>query len=306
MKKILYIAIILLTAVGCSPDSPYSTSPDTTIDMSIPQVSAGYLEAHFRPDRDAYYLVAVDTVVPGIDPLKIESRFMQEALDSAYRTYQAWREEQLQSGLPEHQVARFRSHSLQYGNTRHFAYFLRPNTDYWVYAFSVDPENIRPVSHLFIQTVHTLPKSPVICYFQYRIRGQWDFVYPWDATLMNINTTFPYAAATLDSVTLRQLCDERGISSPARFFADSLARIIAAKPTGYRILHGIYAHNNDGWGDDNSYTMFDEGVTYYTAFAGVDGGLPVDKHQQALYRFTWHEKMDTIFPFSAMLSWDEW
>lgn len=306
MKKILYIAIVLLTAVGCSPDSPYSTSPDTTIAISVRQLSAGYIEAAFTPDRDAYYLVAVDTVVPGIDPTAIEKLFMQMAVDSAYRTYQAWREEQEASGVPEHQIARFRSHSLQYGTTRHYAYFLRPNTDYWIYAFSVNPENHQPVSRLFVRTVHTLPESPVICYFQYRIRDQWDYVYPLDATLMNIHTAFPYVAATVDSVTVRRVCAERGISSPALFFLDSLEHVMATRPDDYRILHGIYAHNNDGIGDGSSDTHFVDGETYYTAFAGVDGSTRPGRHQSAVYRFTWHERMDTVFPFSAMLAIDEW
>lgn len=305
MRKIaLLIWVCLLCA--CSVEAPYSTSSDTKIQIDVRQVSAGYAQAEFTPDRDAYYLVAIDEVVEGVDPHKIERTFMQLALDSAYMVYVNWRYAKMMSGTPVHQIAPFQSHSLQYGHTDHFVYFLKPNTDYWVYAFAVDPEANRPVSHLSLQTIHTLPKSQTVCHFRYRVKGLWDYVYPYDKTNTTILSDFPYVGATMDSVTLRRRCEESQLYFPALFFADSLQRVMDQHLYDYRILHGIYAHYNDGVGDGTSVTEFEEGKTYYTAFAGVDGALVPGMDQNAVYRFTWHEDLDTVFPFSAALGWHEW
>lgn len=291
-----YFAYILFVAalVACNPEAPYTLDADASVEIKVHQVSAGFIEAEFVPDREAYYMVAADRVVAGIDPQKYSKQFMQMALDSAYKEYIGWRYDLLRDGVPVHQIAKFKDHALQYGSTRYFANYLEPNTDYWVYAFVVNPETNKAVSKLFYQTVHTKEKSVVACQFRYRIKDTWDYVYPID-TANNIISNFPYAGATMDSVALWEAVADwpEELRSPAAFFTDSLHRMIRNHNYDARILYGVYAHNNNGYGDGTSSTCFKEGVTYYTAFAGVDGGDV--SGQNGIYKFTWHPDMDTIF-----------
>lgn len=305
MKKIVNLMMAILLLVACSPEAPYSTDGDTVVKIEVKQIKSGYVCVSFTPDRDAYYLVSIDKVVPGLNPHKMERTFMQLALDSAYMTYVTWRYHQMLNGVPAHQVAPFQSHALQYGHTEFYAYYLEPDTEYWIYAFAVNPEANRPTSRLFIHTIRTEGTSSTICRFRYRVKGYWDYVYPLDS-LGNLLNDFPYMVGTLDSVEMRRRCIEGGFASPAVFFADSINRVLKEQDMNSRVLWGIYAHNNDGIGDGTSSTLFEEGHTYYTAMAGVDGQLYPGKDQNALFRFTWHENMDTIFSPASSLRWHEW
>lgn len=307
MKNRVFAYILFLVAlVACNPDAPYKLDTDTQIKIDIRQVSAGFMEAEFTPDRNAYYLVSTEKVRPGINPMEYSKQFMQLTLDSAYKEYIDWRYNLLQNGVPVHQIANFKDHALQYGSTQYFANYLDPNSDYWVYAFVVNPETNKPVSKLFLETIHTKERSEVPCRFRYRIKDTWDYIYPIDTITGNILSNFPYAAATIDSASLRKAVADwpEAMQYPANFFVDTLQRMLKIHDDNARILYGVYAHNNDGIGDGTSTTCFEEGVTYYTGMGGVDGGLV--EGQNGIYKFTWHAGMDTVFEPKHTLGWDRW
>lgn len=297
--------VIALTvmAAACNPEAPYSLKTDTELDLRVEQVSAGFLSVDVTPSRDVYYLVSVEKVVAGIDLDTYQKQFMQLALDSAYTEYIAWRHNLLRQGVPVHQIASFQDHALTYGKADYFAAYLQPDTDYWVYAFVVNPETNKPVTRLFWQTVHTAETSTVYCKFRYRIRDTWDYVYPVDEQ-GHILSDFPYAGATVDSARLWQALQTypEGKRYPANFFADSLTQLLAERDNA-PILFGVFARNHAP--EEHEGTLpFEEGVTYYTAFAGLDGGL--NPGQNGMYRFTWHQGMDTVFSPDQSLGWEMW
>lgn len=302
MRRVVYVfavvAAIAAVLSACNPEAPYSLKNDTKITIKVEQTSAGFVESSFSPSRDVYYLTSLEKVKEGRNPESYEKQFMQLALDSAYDYYLSWRRSLLEQGVPVHQIASFKDHCLEYGKTTYSFYYLEPDTDYWLFAFAVDPETNKAVSRLFLDTIHTLESSKIKCHFRYRIRGTWDYVYP-ENEKGEILSNFPYSGATVDSLTLR----ERMVASPAAFFLDSL-RTLFEQRNEAQIYTGIIAHNNDGVGNGSSPTVFVEGKTYYTAIAGVDGSLNPD--QRAIYRFVWHEGMDTVFTESSRLDETGW
>ena len=221
------------------------------------------------------------------------------SLDSAYADYLYWRNRQLQQHIPF--VADFSSHSLQYGDIKHFFTLLQPSTEYWVYAFVVDPRTNKPAGKLFLETITTDSVSTMPVQFEYRIDGAWDYIYPIDST-GEIISNIPWAAETMDSITIR----EGGWRVPGEYFFDRFKKVYYEDYE--RILYGIYAHKNDGVGDGTSATHFEVGKTYYTAMAALDAPLvfPLPKNIYNVYRFTWTgEDMDTVFlPQNSMLG--EW
>lgn len=305
-NRVLVYVLFAMALVACKTEAPYKLDADTVIKIDIRQVSAGFAEGEFTPDREAYYLVSIDKVVPDINPMAYSKQFMQLALDSAYKEYISWRYNLLALGVPVHQIATFKDHALQYGSSHYFANYLDPNSDYWVYAFAVNPETNKPVSKLFMETIHTKEKSEVPCRFRYRIKDYWDYVYPIDTITGDILPNFPYAVATIDSVSLRKVLADwpEAMQYPANFFVDSLQKLLKKRDYNARILYGVYAHNNNGVGDGTSDTEFEEGITYYTGMGGVDGGLV--EGQNGIYKFTWHEGMDTVFEPKQTLGWNRW
>ena len=118
--------------------------------------------------------------------------------------------------------------------------------------------------------------------FEYRVEGQWDYVYPKDIT-GDINSYTPWVGETIDSLTLR----EQGWEKPGQYF---LARFEEVYNGDYdRILYGVYTHENNGVGDGTSNTKYEVGRTYYTGMSSLDAPLtyPLDTNQYDIYRFTW-------------------
>jgi hypothetical protein len=205
---------------------------------------------------------------------------MMLALDSAYVDYLYWRNKQLQQLTPF--VTDFASYALQYGNTNQYFTMLKPNTDYWVYAFAVDANTNKPTGNLFIKSITTDSVSRTPMMFEYRVEGQWDYVYPKD-TLGEINSYTPWVGETIDSLTLR----EQGWETPGEYFLSLFDKVYNGDYQ--RILYGIYVHENNGEGDGTSVTNFEMGHTYYTAMASLDARLtiPLDTNLYDMYRFTW-------------------
>ncbi len=305
MKIFRYIYIFLamtLAMMSCEvEEAPYTTSPETVVNAEIIQLSAGFAQVKFTPSADAYYLVDMVPVVEWAEPETYAKQFMQLAIDSAYAKYIAWRYDLLANGTPY--VASFSSHALQYGIVDKYFLNLKPNQDYWLFCFTVDPKTMKPVGKLNIQTVHTKDHSDIYCRFKYRVNGYWDYMYPVDSLGM-VLSNFPYGFNTIDSLDLRDSCAKYGFNSPAEYFIQLMNSVLESEDEFNEWVGlGIQSFCNDGHGDDDDLLDgFQEGHTYYTAAAGLDGGL-VPK-QNAVFRFRWHQEIDTLFEPNQTLDYN--
>lgn len=301
MKWLLGITCLwMLSLMGCQFEKAVAQIEDVTIDIQVKQISAGYVNVEFAANKKAFYLTGIHQVREDVDDIhKVAKQFMLLALDSAYVDYLFWRNQQLQDMVPF--VADFASYALQYGNTDHHFTLLQPSTTYWVYAFVVDPNSNKPVGTLFVKTITTTATSQVPMWFEYRVEGQWDYVYPKD-TLGEINSYTPWVGETIDSITLR----EQGWETPGDYFLSLFDEVY--KGNYDRILYGIYAHENDGEGDGTSRTQFEMGKTYYTGMSALDAPLiyPLDKNTYDIYRFTWTGDSTKLYFTPADCTGGEW
>lgn len=281
-----YILILLTTLIAwsCQPEAKW-TDRKVEVNMSVKTVSAAFIECDFSTNKDTYYLIAIEEVRQDYDPMAHQKQFMFMALDSANLEYLHWRNTLLKEG--EFNIAPFASHALQYGKTNHFFTALMPDTDYWIYAFAVNPETLEPIGTLHLITVRTTKESIMDVHFEYRVKGEWDYIYPVDST-GNIISGFPYVATTRDSLELANdtiyPADEW---SPAEYFVILLLNQFMY-PQFANVYYGVQAIQNDGL---NSHLVFEEGHTYYTGIGGFDGNFK----QVALYKFTWEGTKTNLY-----------
>ena len=144
MKYVVGIMVLVLACMAsCKPDEVVAHTSNVEIAIEIKRISAGYANVEFTPDKNAFYLSGIHPVREDIDDIqKVAKQFMMLALDSAYVDYLYWRNKQLQQLTPF--VTDFASYALQYGKTNQYFTMLKPNTDYWVYAFVVDATTNKP------------------------------------------------------------------------------------------------------------------------------------------------------------------
>ena len=268
----IFLSIFIFQTVvsSCSPEATWTTK-DVTIEVHVKNVSSGFVECDFSTDKEAYYLVSCMPAKEGTAPLSQPKQFMMLALDSANLEYIEWRNALLKAG--EFNIAPFSSHALQYGSVKYFFTGLERDTDYWIFAFVVDPETMKPVGHLNLVAVHTKYRNEEVIHFEYRVKGYWDYIYPMDEA-GNIKSHYPYVATTRDSLQL-----DSAKMNPKQYFTawyDSLL----AHPNKATLHYGVTAVENNGY---NGTQDFEEGHTYYTALCGFDGA----SEKPIVYGFTW-------------------
>jgi hypothetical protein len=276
----LLFYLLAFALLACNPTVEFHTD-EVDINIQVQQVSAGYAHVSFTTNKRAYYLTGIHPIRKDVaDIQQYAKQFMTLALDSAYVDYLYWRNHQLQQLAPF--VTDFASYALKYSNTDQYFTLLQPTTDYWVYAFVVNPTTNKPVGTLFLQTITTHATSSEPMLFEYRIEGQWDYVYPKDKN-GEINSHTPWVGETIDSLTLR----EQGWETPGKYFLSRFDEVYQGDYT--RILYGIHVHENNGEHDGTSHTEFEVGKTYYTGMAALDAPLtyPLDTNLYDIYRFTW-------------------
>lgn len=274
----------LLLLAGCRPEAVWSDG-DINIRMEVRTISAGFVECSFSTDREAYYLIAIEEARDDYDPMLHQKQFMTLAIDSVNLNYIAWRNRVLKEGV--FNVADFASHSLQYGAVNHVFTGLLPETDYWIYAFSVNPKTLAPIGRLNLVSVKTDSSSVVDVHFDYRVTGEWDYIYPLDSA-GNILTRFPYVATTCDSLELTPEALEMDEEVPpqAYFYIWILDQFIF--PDQADVFYGVKAIHNDGV---DSHAVFQEGHTYYTCIGGYDGSF----RQVTVYRFRWEGEQTRLY-----------
>lgn len=282
MRNRLWIIALAGLLFACSPEAKWETQ-DVTIKMNVKSLSAGFIDCVFSTSKDAYYLIdCVPVRNDYTNPYQQPKQFMTLAIDSAYIDYLEWRHWLLEAG--EFHIAPFSSHSLQYGDVDKIFTNLTPDKDYWVYAFVVNPETLKPAGKLYIQTVHTSDSSKYNVHFDYRIRGMYDYIYPINEEDASINYFFPYLAATRDSAFLQDDMKE----TPEDYFTN-LFVAYSEFDLKELVRYGVQVTKNDGL---NSDIEFEEGHTYYTAIVSYDGWMG----NNVIYKFTWTgEDCDLFF-----------
>lgn len=283
---VLSIFIFQFSIPSCRPLPTYETD-DVTIASSIRVLSSGFVEVNFTTDRDAYYLIGIEPVQHGYNPAlpEYQKQFMTLELDSANQAYLDWRRGLLQDGV--FTIASFASHCLQYGETDYFFTGLRPGTDYWVYAFVVDPEKMQPKGKLHMITVTTTNQSTVDVHFEYRLKSGWDYIYPLDSTGHHIQAHFPYVCATVDSLDI-----VASGKTPQAFFQDSLNHLLE-HPAKADTKYGVFARDLylEILIEQISQDELDLHRTYYTAIAGFDGMIC----HPTIYRFRFDKDQEKYF-----------
>lgn len=277
------LSLSLLVGVlfsSCDPEAPWETE-NVKIEIEVQYVSSGFVECLFVPNKDAYYLIACEPVREDYNPMEHQKQFMMLAIDSANVEYLTWRNNLLKQG--EFNIAPFSSHALQYGEVDHFFTGLTNNTDYWIYAFAVNPETLQPASKLYLQTIHTRTTSEIDIHFDYRVKDQWDYIYPIDS-IGNVYGHFPYIATTCDSL---EIPAEEFQFSPFNYFSN-WASDRYMNPQQTTVYYGVQAVENDG---KNGHALFQEGHIYYTAICGFDGNY----QNLTIYKFRWAEDINLYF-----------
>lgn len=278
----LIIAFALMSLASCNPEVKAVSGMKVKVTIQEEVVSSGFMSFHFESSEEAYYHVGIVPVEQAPDTSRSSSvrTFMALMLDKAYADYLYWRSDLLEQGTPY--VAEFPTHSLQYGAVDYNFTLLTPDTEYMVFAFVVDAKTNKPDGRLFTHYVRTEPLSlyEEAIQFEYRVRGYWDYIYPV-SILGDILSWVPWVGATVDSLELMTI---EQLSCPAEYFVNEFTELFEYKEFD-RIHFGIYAHENNGIGDGSSTTYFEEGHTYYTAIALMDGYLSATA--SAIYKFRW-------------------
>ena len=271
--RIIFVLCLLSIVLcpSCNPEAPWTTK-DVNIKLSVKTVSAGFVECEFSTNKEAYYLINIEPVREGYDPMNRQKQFMTLVLDSVNLEYLSWRNTLLRAG--ETNIAPFASHALNYGTVNRFFTNLEPETAYWIYAFVVDPDQLKPAGRLFLTTVKTTAESVVDVYFEYRVIGYWDYIYPVDS-LGNIYSHFPYLTFTADS----QFIADKTTNTPEEYFTYYFLDVMNENRTDM-IRYGVNADLHDDW-QNNQY--FEKDHTYYTAIVGFDGFIA----NNVIYKFTW-------------------
>lgn len=283
---------------SCNPEAKAVSGMTVNIEINPLVISSGFMQFELETNKEAYYYVGIvpRSLAPDLSNNSAVRAFMNLVLDEAYTNYVAWRHSLLEKGVPY--IAEFPTHSLQYGKVEYNFTLLEPETEYMIYAFVVDAKTNKADGRLFTYYASTYDESFYEdMQFEYRVRGYWDYVYPvynfHGSENYDIIDFVPWVGATVDSLQVYDL----PFMTVHDFFGDLFGQYVDYQLSDW--LHfGIYAHNNNGAGDGTSDTWFEEGHTYYTGLALMDGYL--DKNIIAIYKFTWHGE-NTQYYFTPVM-----
>ncbi|MCR4909708.1 MAG: hypothetical protein K5909_00295 [Bacteroidales bacterium] len=277
MRKFVLIAATLLVLLsGCMTESKYHLL-GVEFDIQVTEVTRGYIHAYFYPSKVAYYVTGCMPVNDDYDPVDKADQFMTLMVDSLYIDYLNWRYDYLRN--QEDFVADFASHSLQYGDSEKYFQNLQPDTDYWVYAFVVDPGTKEPFDMLWLQEVHTDSLSVNRIWFDTRVQGSYFYMYPRDKEGGEILEHYPYTGGIVDAIDLLEAVPLLGITTEQRL--DRYSEKTYQLAVEYDILSGI---TYTGVKQINYSGRFKPGHIYYIILGELQGGIV----NRAYYRFVYN------------------
>ena len=298
--------VAVMTLTSCTPEAKAVSGLDVEVQIMPAIISSGFVQVEMNTNKESYYHIGIVRKEEAPDTANRASvrAFMNLKLDEAYTNYITWRHQLLEDNIPY--IAEFPTHSLQYGHITYNFTFLEPGTDYMVYAFVVDAKTNKPDGRLFTSYVTTETETPFEpLQFEYRVRGTWDYVCPIYYYTMEEEEYYevidyaPWVGATVDSVEIRQ----SSFPTVLDYYQDKFGQYADSKAYD-RIHFGIYAHNNDGYGDTYSDMEFEEGHTYYTAIALMDGYLNANAFY--IYKFRWEGEQTQLYFKTDQVMQDEW
>lgn len=287
--KIFILSSLVLAALAasCSKDAVYNIL-NVSIKNEIDDISRGHIHASFTPNRDAWYMTGLLEKSDEYNPEKYPDHFMVLMLDSLYREYLDWRYEYLKDEVPY--IADFASHSLNYGNTEKNFEGLKPDTDYWLYSFVVDPESNSHVGELFLNTVHTLDKSSFgNIFFSAQIVDQAINAYVLDKKGGSIKDKVPFLFEMIDSVALRDSYPEGPVEDAIQNYQEEMYDLYKQ----YDLINWVvsYGKISIDWSE-----YLENNETLYLALGVVDAGLS----NKTCYKFKWDSsareiRMDEVY-----------
>ena len=183
-KSTILTAVAVLAAAlisACSGEAEYITK-QTRINLYVKdgELRAGVVKIDITPENDKIYyfcdILTPDKYTPGTG----DERFMQLTLDSLYRDYIDWRYDLLKENSPY--VATFSSHCLCYGCDERMFADLKPDTDYIVYAYCVNPETNQPMGDLYWRAIHTATIQSSDLTFEWKFQNNQLVVIPSNDT----------------------------------------------------------------------------------------------------------------------------
>ena len=281
MKRIaLVLAALLLLLAGCKTESKYHLL-GVKFEIEIATVTKGYVHAYFYPSTVAYYVTGCMPVNDWYDPVNKPDQFMTLMVDSLYVEYLDWRYDYLKN--QEDYIADFASHSLQYGDSERYFQDLQPDTDYWVYAFVVDPGTKEPFDQLWLTTVRTDSLSAYRAWFDTRVQGSYFYMYPREAEDGAILETVPYTGGIVDALDLVE-----DIPWPLDIEGklDKYSERAYELAVDYGILDDI---TYTGVKQINYAGRFKSGHIYYIIIGELQGGIV----NRAYYRFSYDPLLHT-------------
>lgn len=204
MKKFfnIYTVIfctLLFTLVSCDPEAVYNLK-NVKIDINVSRLSSGYAYVTYHTSKPAYFVIGIEKM-SNQDIINHPSQYMTLVMDSVYIDYVQWRHSYLKDG--EENIAGFSSHSLEYSSSMERFYPLDEDSDYWLYAFVVDPNTKQPVGNLVKQKLHTMKKVESEVHCNIRMDGSWLYTYPKGRSGL-INDYCPYFWTTISDESLQE------------------------------------------------------------------------------------------------------
>lgn len=165
---------------ACNIEAPYITDAKG-LEFEAVDVMGTQMTVHCTPEDDrSYYYFSIMTQREYKNLNMTDGHFMTVMLDSLYREYLDWRRDLLYNN--EEYIMSFRNHSFHYGHASRFFTNLMPETDYIIYGFAINPEDIQlPIGKLYTQSVRTTKinndVSPMVIDFRYDISPVIDTTY---------------------------------------------------------------------------------------------------------------------------------
>ena len=210
------------------------------------------------------------------DPINKSRQFMTLMVDSLYIDYLDWRYDYLRN--QEDYIADFASHSLQYGDSEKYFQNLQPDTDYWVYAFVVDPGTKEPFDKLWLTTVRTDSLSTCRAFFETRVQSSYFYMYPRESEGGEILGSVPYTGGIVDALDLME-----AFPLPLDFEGklDKYSERAYNLAVDYGILDDI---TYTGVKQINYAGRFKNGHTYYIIIGELQGGI----YNRAYFRFVYN------------------